>query len=399
MARKGGQERGIFLWPIGKDGKQFFGIRYADEHGRERKEKTSESKKAAMKAYHARKVEVDQRRAQLADEKAAPAGTRLTLSQVMRRYRAGAGAGKHSWKEDRNHELVWLRGLGDPLLASIKPAQVEGCRNAWIAEGLSRSTVNHRLSFLRRIFNVAIRDGDAAENPVTRVKFLKEDGARVRYLTDEEEMRLAEVFPAVWWYVVEFALLTGLRQAEQFFLRWAQVDFVAGVLTIPRSKSGETRHVPMHPRVKEILQSLPSRLRSEWVFVGPKGRRLDPHNFCEDHFVPALERAGIVTPRPRPGRRKKGEVRSAQVLTTPRQRREFCWHDLRHTTASRLVMAGRELYDVQRLLGHKDYKMTLRYAHLSPKHLRDAINVLQVQRVDLAVNRKTESEKPEPAFA
>ena len=55
---------------------------------------------------------------------------------------------------------------------------------------------------------------------------------------------------------------------------------------------------------------------------------------------------------------------------------EFRWHDLRHTFASRLTMAGVDLRTLQELMGHKTIKMTLRYSHLSPTHTLEAVNKL-----------------------
>src|SRR5439155_25425729 len=135
-----------------------------------------------------------------------------------------------------------------------------------------------------------------------------------------------------------------------FDLRWEHVDFANKILTVPRSKSGKARRVPMNDVVCEVLRSLPSRLKSAWVFPSGNGTTpLDPKNFVRRVFVPALQRARI---------------------------QNFHWHDLRHTFASRLVMAGVDLRTVQTLMGHESIEMTIRYSHLTPEHQQDAVQRL-----------------------
>ena len=106
----------------------------------------------------------------------------------------------------------------------------------------------------------------------------------------------------------------------------------------------------MNDTVREILRARTSRLKSAYVFPSETGETpIDACNYMRRVFVPALEAAGIEN---------------------------FHWHDLRHTFASRLVMAGVDLRTVQELMGHKTITMTLRYSHLSPAHQLDAVQRL-----------------------
>jgi site-specific recombinase XerD len=145
--------------------------------------------------------------------------------------------------------------------------------------------------------------------------------------------------------------LTGFRPQELTSLRVEDVDLQRGLVTVAAcfSKNGESRTLPMGARLKTILQeALAERGNAATVFTTVKGKPWDPANFGVVFHL-ACVRAGIDPCGP---------------------------HTLRHTFASRLIMAGIDLRTVQELLGHKDIKMTLRYVHLSPNHKRAATETL-----------------------
>lgn len=139
-----------------------------------------------------------------------------------------------------------------------------------------------------------------------------------------------------------------MRKAEILGLEWARVDLSTSRLTLYRTKSGKPRGIPINRAVYDALVALePEQTRrAGLVFARRDGAAWGQ---IRSAFAKALERAGI-----------KG----------------FRFHDLRHTAASHLVMRGASLKDVQELRGHSDLKMTQRYAHLSPAHLRGAVDRL-----------------------
>ncbi|MCL6622894.1 MAG: site-specific integrase, partial [Syntrophobacterales bacterium] len=147
---------------------------------------------------------------------------------------------------------------------------------------------------------------------------------------------------------MELALHTGMRKGELLNLRWDQIR--DGFIYLTETKSGKARQIPVSDRAAQVLREL--QIRNQWkspyVFIGPNGKRLGD---VKKSFNAACRRAGLE---------------------------DFRFHDLRHTFASHLVMRGANLKAVQRLLGHSDSKMTDRYSHLSPNHLKESVNLLSV---------------------
>ena len=188
----------------------------------------------------------------------------------------------------------------------------------------------------------------AERNPVRGVKLLKENNERVRVLTDAEEGRLLAALPDYLHPLVIVALHTGMRREKHAHLEWEHVDFHTRTLLVTRSKSGEGRRVPMNRVVVRRSRLCAKHGRSFAAWCSPRREGEFLHNF---------------------GRAWAKAVKDAEIT-------DLRFHDLRHTAASRLVMAGVDLYTVKEILGHTTLVMTQRYAHLSPEHQRQAVERL-----------------------
>ncbi len=226
------------------------------------------------------------------------------------------------------------------------------------SEKFKPSSVNRELALLKHIFSKALEWKRIKENPAQKVKRLKGETRRVRYLMpDEIQILLSKcdsLLRGLLKSLVTVALHTGARKGELQSLQWPQVNFDLGIITLLDTKNGERRDIPMNETARAMLQGL--NRKSELVFPNRNGKRIDDAQ-VQLAFQEALKRARVE---------------------------DFHFHDLRHTFASNLVMNGAELNEVRELLGHKRMEMTLRYAHLSPKHKGKVVNIL-----DRVMSQKT----------
>lgn len=369
MARSAGEDRGLFERP---EGSGVWWVLYYDREGRRHREKVG-SKSAAREVYRQRKTEV---RLEKFDPEAVTRRRVLTVKGLVDRYQPEFTR-KRSAQDDLRYAGYWVEFLGSTPADQVKPEDVERWRRKRLSEPTRRgkpaapATVNRAVAFLKRLFNLAIRDGLLGQNPVTRVKMLTENNARIRFLLDEEEARLkAEMAPDSW-AVVCFAMNTGLRQGEMLGLRREDLDLRLGMITVRRSKHGEARHVPMNQSAREALGLILGGHDSDWVFPAPKASKRQQAD--------EKPRGKKGAPEDRP---RRGDSLYKGILVRACKKagvKNFRWHDLRHTFCSRLVMAGVDLRTVQELAGHKSILMTQRYAHLSPAHQRAAVMALDAR--------------------
>ena len=365
MARLGSKDRGVIENPVGS------GIWWVDFYHAGKRIRRKIGRKTDAKNYYARV------RAQILEGRYEPEKPRaITLGAWLREYIQTVTS--VSLGAQKGYAAFWTERLGNRALASIKANELERIQASLKEEGrLAQSTINRYYAFLKHALNVSIRDGLIKENPVKNVQFFKEPKGRTIFLSEADEAKLREVFPPEFWPFVEFAIHTGMRQSEQFNLRWENIDLASKVLTIPLSKSGETRHVQLNGKAISILKELKNRqvILTPWVFPSPVNptKPRDGNAFYKKIFIPAVEKAGLL-----------GVV----------------WHTLRHTFCSRLVQAGIPLTTVQKLAGHKDYSTTLIYSHLSPGHLHDAVGILDgTSKKEKVESEPTPKPTPEPKTA
>ena len=289
------------------------------------------------------------------------ASKRHTFSELADEYAPHA--------KDKARLAYWRGVFGADSLDTLTPARIAKVRDRLLSEDTPRfatpatgspeqdskrprakrsgATVNRYLAGLSSCLAYGVKTLQWIEkNPCERITKPTESKGRVRFLSDEERTALLLACKPHddLYLAVVLALSTGARQAEIMTLRYRQIDFGRAVITLDHTKNGETRSLPLVSSAFTMLKAR-AKVRSlsdDRVFP-PTARA--KKSVCLDLRQPwdkALREAGIVN---------------------------FHWHDLRHTAASYLAMAGVSLVEISKILGHRTMQMVSRYSHLSDGHI------------------------------
>ncbi len=229
--------------------------------------------------------------------------------------------------------------------------------DAWLDDcagrGNSDSTINRKRSALSKMMRIAVEYGGLAEMPkLPRQR--KEPVGRIRQISESEEQQLigALTLFGMPWAARAVAVLidTGLRCGELWNVRLEDIDFKNRVLMVygtegKGTKNGKIRSVPLTCRATQELQA---QCLSQVEIFG---------HISNSDLRHAWDKA-----------------RAHMGLT---EDKDFTPHVCRHTCASRLVKAGVSLTVVQAWLGHSNIQTTMRYAHLYPSDLMNAVKALE----------------------
>lgn len=237
-----------------------------------------------------------------------------------------------------------LKNVDKPSIQKFKDTYTPGNNHATTG---GRVAVNRMLSQLKAMFQLAESHGQHCGNPVAGIKKFKESQGVVRFLDENEIFRLFSVCPENLKKIVMLALLTAMRKSELYKLRWDQVKLKIGIIEFPDQKNGRPGSIPIPPRAIELLQSIPRRIDSPYVFPNKAGK--PPVDF----------------------KKSWGKVlKEAQI-------ENFRFHDLRHTAGSWMAMKGCSVRDIMEQMRHSSPAMAIRYMHLSPKRKTETVLALE----------------------
>lgn len=345
MARKGRVDRGLYARPL-SDGTLVWYVRLW-EGGRRRQFGSFPTKTLARTFYEEAKR--SQRLGQFFPEQFQRRQAPL-LGEMIAGYLL-TQEGKRSLKREKEFGRWWTKQRGTVRAPALTARLLEEDRLALRQGGRSLATINRYTDCLRRIYNWGLKQGFVRENPVRALERYPEEEAATEDYTPEQEQAILEHLTEEERDMIGFAVLSGLRQHEQFSLPKAAVDLDRGLVTIARTKNRKPRILQLSQVEQEILRRQIARHpTSPWLYPGVrrKGVHLDARWFYRVRFRPAVQAAGIPTPK------------GAQL-----------WHRFRHTFGSRLAELGYQEHQIQKKGAWLSKRAAERYVHARDAKLKE----------------------------
>lgn len=287
-----------------------------------------------------------------------PRRANKTLDEALDRYLETVTTQKAQTTQERERRLAKILKQhlgGNTLLPEITPSVVAKFRDQRLSK-VSAYAVRLELALLSHLFIKALKEWELPiENPVHAIERPKVPKGRIIFLKEDEAVRLLAECQAsknkmLYPYVL-ILLHSAMRPSEAAGLRWSQIDLASRSLTLYITKN-EPRTVPLTKAVVSALQAIKDKNGdADFVFLKGEGKSAHARNIPSSRFRPAFDNA-----------RERAGLQSVHM------------HDLRHTAASHMLMAGTDLRTLAAILGHSTLQMVLRYTHLLDEHKLSAVD-------------------------
>jgi len=290
------------------------------------------------------------------------AANKWTIQKLFDEY-AKHKVDNKSFRTDKGRYNLYLKEpFSDKEPAELLQLDIDRIR-VKLLKKKSPQTVKHILALLKRLIKFGTDRGLCL--PVGfAIQLPKVDNRKTEFLTADELQRLMAAIekdkhPQAG-NIMKLALFTGMRRGELFKLQWRDIDLENGFINIREPKGGKAQKIPLNDGAKQVLQGI-EKGQGGYVFPGNLGKQRSNIN----RAVNAIKNAAGLPDDFRP------------------------LHGLRHHFASMLASSGAvDLYTLQKLLTHKDHRMTERYAHLHDDTLKRAAGVAS-DIINQAMNPKT----------
>lgn len=255
----------------------------------------------------------------------------------------------------------------DKALTDIKPEHLVRWADERHTDKTCGVTIDRDLNLGSALYKWAILHGYAKENPFKRVpRFNLKGREREVYLTAEECRALVAAASTTMRPILILALSTGMRRGEIISLTWRAVDLEARTVTIAAdlAKNGSKRVIRMTDDLYKELVKLQAAAKVR--AIGGDDAVFTRHNGRLNGTPISV---GVL--------RHGMEVTLAACEGIPKEKKSrLRFHDLRHTAASLMAAGGTPIFDIAKVLGHKQITVTMRYAHFTPEAGKSAIEKL-----------------------
>src|SRR5215471_14758581 len=283
------------------------------------------------------------------------------MSALIDRYKKEYSVMKKSCDREQSilERIRWE--MGNHFVREVDGPAVQRWYRGLTESGLSAGTAVRNFNVMHHMMKKAstiwTKETGIDRNPADQIEVKRPDDQRERYLSVEELKSLKGTLDRKMYragtreinrtfyrlrMIVLVALTTGMRMAEIFGVTWNDLRYTEGLIAVrAKLKGGRIRYAPMIPELAAELRKYPAVIGEEHLFP-PKRSAKGERQRVESSFETLLELAGI---------------------------QNFRFHDLRHTLASWYMMNGGDLYELAKILGHSNIRMTERYAKLAKEHL------------------------------
>ncbi|MDM7986194.1 MAG: site-specific integrase [Smithella sp.] len=315
------------------------------------------AKASAMRDRRAKGIELSNNVQRVQDKaaKIAEAG-KMTITRLWEEYSANKADSKSLATDKGNFENHLKPDFGDKEPQQIIRLDVDRLR-VKLLKKYKPQTIKHIFGLLKRIVHYGAAR-ELCQNLNFEIEPIKVDNQKTEDLTPEQLKKLLEAIDNSTDIeaanIMRLALYTGMRRGEMFKLKWNDIDFQRGFISIRNPKGGVSQKIPLNEQARQVLENHPKR---------QKNKDKDNPEYYDNVFLrPDNEPFTDIRRRVNPIKKAAGIPEDFRAL-----------HGLRHTYASMLASSGKvDLYTLQKLLTHKSPVMTQRYAHLRDEAMKKA---------------------------